>query len=150
MGRLTTFLLSSWASFEFWLATKRFKLERDYFIERGYQDMVTVRIKTGKFKGVSLTFHNIRLSQHDTTIDFETHILENPNNADLTSKKFIKLTNNILRALLREVLHETGTGHTSELDEEREFYEESSPLLEKRILRQQSRTQDIRTDSEPS
>jgi hypothetical protein len=141
-------MLNSLATFEFWLATKRFRIDRHYKIERGYDDIVQVRILRGKFKGVSLTFHNIRLSDYGT-VEFETVILENPENADVFSNKFVRVTNNILRALLREVSHETGTDHITESDEEREFYEENSPLLEKRILRRKSRPKDIRTDSEP-
>ena len=147
MGRLITWMLSSLATFEFWLATKRFRVDRHYKIERGYDDIIQIRILRGKFKGVSLTFHNIRLTDQGT-VEFETVILENPKNADVSSNKFVRVTNNILRALLREVLHETGTDYFTESDEEREFYEESSPLLKKRILRRESRQKDIRTDSE--
>ena len=149
MGRLITWMLSRVAAFQFWLATKRIKVDRDYVIERGYDDIIKIRILRGKFTGVAFLFHNIRLGVHDEAIlDFETYIQENPHNADLASPKFNKLVGNIFRSLLREVLHETGRNYTSEPDEEREFYEESSPVLEKRILRRKSRAKAVRPDSE--
>lgn len=149
MGKLITWMLSRIAAFQFWLATKRFKVDRDYVIERGYDDIIKIRILKGKFTGVAFIFHNIRLGVNDEAIlDFETYIQENPHNADLASPKFNKLVGNIFRSLLREVLHETGRNYPSEPDEEREFYEESSPLLEKRILRRKSRKEAIRPDSE--
>ena len=149
MGRLITWMLSKLAAFQFWLATKRFKVDRDYVIERGVEDIIRIRILRGKFTGVAFIFHNIRLGVHDEAIlDFETHIQENPHNADLASPKFNKLISNIFRSLLREVLHETGRNYPSESDQEREFYEESDPVLEKRILRRESRQKAIRTDTE--
>lgn len=139
MGRLITWMLSKWASFRFWLASKRLVPNKHYVIQRGENDRVHIEMLRGKYRGVKFTFDNIQLNENEPLIEFITIVKENPNWVDISSKRFDRLCSNIFRALLREVLHETGTSYTFEFDEEREFYEESSPLLEKRILRRKSR-----------
>jgi len=148
MGRLITWMLSSVASFRFWLAQKRFKVHRDYNIQRAANDTILVEIIRGKYANVKFTYDDIKLNEFEPLVEFKTLILENPNGVDLTENKFLRIANNIFRSLIREVLHEARTLDTAEPDEEREFYEESSPLLEKRILRRESRSKAIRPDSE--
>jgi len=154
MGRLITSLLNEWATFQFWFATKRFRKGRDYVVHRDEDDIVFVEILRGKYKGIKLTFGGIKLSEFSGlgAVDFHTYVLYNPNNVDITAKRFVRLTSNILRVLLLEVVredvNETRETDTVESDEERGIREESTPVLERRVSRGESRKESISGDSE--
>src|SRR5210317_1893362 len=60
MGRLITWMLSSVASFRFWLAQKRFKVHRDYNIQRAENDTILVEIIRGKYANVKFTYDDIK------------------------------------------------------------------------------------------
>ena len=151
MGRPTTSLLSRWASFRFWLATKRFRKDRDYIIVRGKDDSIYIEILRGKYKNIVFTFDNIQIidDENGGCINFVTVVRSNPEWRDITSKGFRKIVDNIFRALIRDIQHEAGKADTTEPDQERDFYEESSPVLEKRILHGESRKKTLSADSNP-
>ena len=154
MGRLITSLQSEWATFRFWLATKLFRKGRDYLVHKDENDIALVEIIRGKFKGVKFAFGAIHLTENGDvgTLEFRTFVLYNPNDADITSKKFNQITSNILRVLLlevaREKVNETRETDTVESDEERGIREESTPVLERRVSRGESRKESISGDSE--
>lgn len=152
------------ARLEFWWAKRSLKDGRDFELSM-HGDKLVVTILRGKFKGVLYQYSPLTVREDDAgLIDFQTHILYNPMDglyADLMSGEFQKLTTNILRILLQEsipekmaqanyieqVMNENRDTDISEPLEERGFYEESTPLLEKRVSKRKPRTKTVRTDS---
>jgi hypothetical protein len=142
------------ADFQFWWAKKTLKKNVDYKI---HETAPMVEILKGEFEGVMIWFDDVTLRE-DGLVDFSTVILENPRYLDVCTKKFVKLSTNLFRITLSEfvakpnnntdkVINESRTIDTDEPDQEREFHEENSPLLEARILKRQSRKKIVPTDS---
>lgn len=154
MGRLITSLQSKWATFRFWLACKLFKRGRDYVVSKDENDVALIEITRGKYKGIKFAFGGIHLEEENGTgtLEFRTYVLYNPNNADITSKRFVGITSNILRVLLQEVaresVNEARENDSAESDEERGVREESTPVLERRVSRGESRKESISGDTE--
>ena len=142
------------ADFQFWWARKTLKKDTDYKLHD--TPMMEMEILRGRFKGVKIWFDDVILNE-EGLVDFCTVILENPNNLDVCTKKFVKLSTNLFRITLSEfvakpknidkVINESRTSDTDELDQEREFHEENSPLLEARILKRESRKKVVPADS---
>lgn len=154
MGRLITSLQNEWATFRFWLATKRFQKDRDYVVHKDEDDIALIEILRGKFKGIKFAYGAMHLTEADGTgsLEFRTYVLYNPHDADITSKKFNKLTSNILRVLLQEVaresINEARENDSAESDEERGVREKSTPVLERRVSRGESRKESVSGDTE--
>jgi len=140
------------ATLEFWWAKRSLKDGVDFAL-RIEKDAIIVELLRGKFEGVRFQFKNVILRE-DRLVDFQTVIVDNPHCAKVTSKKFNKLSANLFRVVLSEcvsdaskVINESRTSDTVKPVEEREFHEEVSPLLEKRISSGQSRKKAVRPDT---
>lgn len=134
------------ARLQFWWATKTLVEGRDYKLEIIEDSGVLVTFLRGKYKGIVLTFVNMIVNE-DGRLDFQTHVMYNPNAVNVYSRKFNNSTANILRMLLHESVrdstrvkpNEDREIDTSQSDEERDFHEESSSVLEKRVSKRKPR-----------
>lgn len=134
------------ARLQFWWATKTLKEGKDFDLELVRDSGVIVTLLRGRYKGIVFTFANMTI-QEGGLLDFTTGVMYNPNNEDVYGTKFNKIASNILRIILRdivrgskrELLYEDREIDTSQSDEERDFHEESSPLLEKRVSKRKPR-----------
>jgi len=140
------------AVLQFWWAKKRLTDGVDYTLHIT-DDILTVELLKGKFAGVKFRYDRCYL-RDNMSFEFHTVIVDNPNNENVTSKKFNKLSANLFRVILSEcmsdsskVINENRTSDTDEPDQEREFYEEVSPILEKRVSKRQSRKKVVPADS---
>ena len=158
---MTTMNLKNWikqifAKIEFWWAKKRIELNRDFGLSTHLDGVVhkpVIEILRGKFKGVKFQFFNIHLKdQEEGLLEFQTRVVYTPNvNLNIVCREFENLTTNILRIILidsvrinakefdQELENEDRTTNINGTDEERGFYEEISPVLEKRISKRNSR-----------
>jgi hypothetical protein len=143
------------AGLQFWWAKKLIKDGRDFDIQiDDVGNLVT--ILKGKFEGTQFRYSPLTVREDDDAlVDFHTHVVYYPKNVDLSDSDFAKLTTNILRILLADAVSEPNTKElndanrnpdTSQFIEERDFYEESSPVLEKRVSKRKPRKKIVRTD----
>lgn len=159
------------ARLQFWWAKKTIKDGRDF--ELTIDDVgALITILRGKFKGAQFRFSPLTVREEDQAVlDFQTHVVYYPKGVDLSDPNFGKLATNILRILITELVreprnfpqgpapdfssyneyHEELTNEnrdidTSQFDQERDFYEESSPVLEKRVSKRKPRKKAVRTD----
>lgn len=151
------------AELQFWWAKKTIKDGRDF--ELSVDELGTlVTLLRGQYAGVQFRFGPMTLREsNEAMLDFSTVVVYNPKNVDVLNKNFEKLSSNILRFLLAEavedtkyptdwmaaikVIDENRKIDTIELDQERGFYEESTPVLEKRVSKRKPRKKVISTDS---
>lgn len=155
MGKQIISWLSNFiAAVQFWWAKKRIKIDRDFMVKRGPQDTPIVIITRGEFSGVSFSVSHVSLKE-EQTIEFCTTLLVVPDGVDITSNKLFKLTTNIFRILLndivaetptREVDNENRTDDTPEFDEEREVCEEVAPVPESRVSKRKPRKKALSDD----
>lgn len=145
------------ARLEFWWAKRTLKDGRDFALNFDNLGLI-VTILTGPFAKVEYRYANILVREDEEgMIDFHTVVRYNPLNADVTHPDFVKLTSNILRIIFQDtmgehkideqVVNENRNIDTFELDQERDFYEESTPVLEKRVSKRKPRKKTVRTDS---
>jgi len=145
----------SLAGLQFWWAKKVIKDGRDFDIQiDDIGNLVT--ILRGKFKNTQFRYSPLTVREDDDAlVDFHTHVVYYPKGVDLSDPNFAKLTTNILRILLADAVSEPNTkelndanrnSDTSKFIEERDFYEESSPVLEKRVSKRKPRKKVVRTD----
>jgi hypothetical protein len=145
------------AELQFWWAKKLIKDGRDFDIQvDDVGNLVT--ILRGDFKGTQFRYSPLTVREDDDAlVDFHTHVVYYPKGVDLSNYKFAKLTTNILRILLAEAVSEpedytkelndaNRNLDTSEFIEERDFYEESPPVLKKRVSERKPRKKAVRTD----
>lgn len=144
-----------------WWARKTIKDGRDYEISMDDVGML-VHLTSGKFKGVTYRYSPLKVLDDEGLVDFRTYVEYAPKNVDVSNPKFAKLTTNILRILLSEAIPETQSQtkfeaqvndenrntDTGESDQERGFYEESTPLLEKRVSKRKSRAKTVSADTD--
>jgi hypothetical protein len=146
---------------EFWWAKTTIKDGRDFEIQVD-EDGMYISILKGKFRGVRYRYSPLTVLDDEGLVDFRTIVEYIPENVGELGEDFSKLTTKILRILLSEAIPETinqtkqeyeqvtnenGNIDTGELTQERDFYEESTPLLEKRVSRRKSRKKVVPTDS---
>jgi len=145
---------------EFWWAKKTIRDGRDFELQMDDAGMLVTLI-SGKFKGVQYRYSPLTVLDDEGLIDFRTYVEYAPKTADLMDPKFVRLTTNILRILLAEAIPETAVQKheeiqvidenrntdTNELDQERVFHEESTPLLEKRVSKRKPRKKTVSADS---
>ena len=143
---------------KFWWAKKTIKDGRDYEVSMDDVGLL-VHLTSGKFKGVTYRYSPLRVIDEDGLVDFSTYVEYTPKNVDVSDPKFRKLTTTILRILLEEAIPETAAQReaqvidenrdtdTGESVEERGFYEESTPLLEKRVSKRKPRKKTVSTDT---
>jgi hypothetical protein len=145
---------------QFWWAKKTLKDGRDFELQMDEVGML-VTIISGKFKGVQFRYSPLTVVDDEGLVDFRTYVEYAPLSVDLTDPKFVRLTTNILRILLTEAIPETAVQKheeiqvidenrntdTDKFDQERDFYEESSPVLEKRVSKRKPRKKVVPTDS---
>jgi hypothetical protein len=149
--------------FELWWARKTIKDGRDFEIQMDDIGM-RITILKGKFAGVEYRYSPLKVIDDEGLVDFHTVVEYIPENVDVADPKFAKLTTNILRILLSEAIPETAAQakqeqaqvidenrkvDTDSVDEGREFYEESSALLEKRVSKRKPRKKAVPADTEP-
>jgi hypothetical protein len=145
---------------EFWWAKKTIRDGRDFELTMDDAGMLVTLI-SGKFKGVQYRYSPLTVLDDEGLIDFRTFVEYAPKTADLMDPRFVRLTTNILRILLAEAIPETAVQKheeiqvidenrntdTNELDQERVFHEESTPLLEKRVSKRKPRKKTVSADS---
>jgi hypothetical protein len=142
---------------KFWWAEKRIKEGRDYHPSIDELGLL-VTILRGEFTGVEFRFGPICVKEDPTgtqLLEFNTVVVYNPTEADVLSKKFEKLTSDILRILLRSAIRETEEQvidenrnvDTGELAQERDIHEEVAPILEERVSKRKSRKKAVSADS---
>lgn len=140
---------------QFWWARKTIKDGRDFDLLMDDRGML-VTILTGEFKGTQFRYSPLSVREDDDgLVDFATYVEYAPLSVDISNSKFTKLTTNILRILLQDAIPETSEQvmnenrdiDTGESIEERGFYEESTPVLEKRVSKRKSRAKTVRPDS---
>lgn len=153
------------AKTQFWWAKrtivegKDFIWNKDKASNAAFGESPTIEITTGKYAGVKFRFIDIAISDEENALlSFKTQVEYVPGGAlesayNVFDPSFAKLTSNILRIVLtnaarenqsaakldQEITNENRTTDTEESHEEREFHEESTPLLEKRISERKSR-----------
>lgn len=147
---------------EFWWARKTIKDGRDFDLQMDELGML-VTILTGEFKGTQFRYSPLSVREdNEGLVDFATYVEYAPHSADVANPKFTKLTTNILRILLTDAIPETAaqahnevqvTNENRDIDtgesfEERGFYEESTPVLEKRVSKRKPRKKAVRPDNE--
>lgn len=148
----------------FWWARKTIKDGRDYEVSMDDVGML-VHLTSGKFKGVTYRYSPLTVIDDEGLVDFRTYVEYTPKDVDITDPKFVKLTTMILRILLEEAIPETvgqakreieaqvnnesRDTDTSESSQEREFYEEDTSVLEKRVSKRKPRKKTVSADSEP-
>ena len=147
--------------FELWWARKTIKDGRDFEIQMDDVGM-QITILTGKFQGVQYRYSPLRVVDNEGLVDFSTYVEYAPKNVDVGDPRFAKLTTRILRILLEDAIPETAAQakqehaqvidenretDTDSIDEGRDFHEESTPLLEKRVSKRKPRTKAISADS---
>lgn len=158
MGRLISSLRNEWANFRFWLARKRLQENIDYqiIVDEEYDGVMKVKLLRGKFKDVVFVFGQVEMREEEDgigSLDFCTYVLDNPSGVDVTSKAFVNITSNLMRALLvrafreESKLDEIGKDDTVESDEERGIREESDPVLERRVSNRKSRAKTVSGDT---
>lgn len=145
------------AKLEFWWAKKTIKDGRDFEVSMDDVGML-VHLTSGKFKGVKYRYSPLKVLDDEGLVDFRTYVEYTPKNVDVTDPRFVTLTTMILRILLEEaipekefesqVIDENRDTDTGEPTQEREFHEESTPLLEKRVSKRKPRKKAVRTDSD--
>jgi hypothetical protein len=146
---------------EFWWAKKTIRDGRDFELQMDDAGMLVTLI-SGKFKGVQYRYSPLTVLDDEGLIDFRTFVEYAPKTADLTDPKFVRLTTNILRILLADAIPETAIQakqentqvidenrdtDTDEPNQERDFHEESTPVLEKRVSKRKPRKKTVPTDS---
>lgn len=144
---------------QFWWATLWLKDGKHF--EISVDDLgLLVTILRGRYKKVQFRYANMIMSEDGLgRMDFNTVVVYNPMNADVGEPKFAKLSTNILRLLLAEmvrdfssltankqVMNENRDTDTFESNQERDFHEESTPVLEKRVSKRKPRKKAVRTD----
>lgn len=141
------------ALMQFWWAEKTIREGRDFEVVN--DDLgAAITILKGNFSGVQFRFGPMRfVESRENLLEFNTVVVYNPLKADVLNPKFEKLTSNILRILLKEivaekqVIDENRNVDSGELAEERDFYEEVPPVLEERVSKRKSRKKNISADS---
>lgn len=146
---------------QFWWDKQTIKDGRDFDLRVDDLGMI-VTILSGRFKGVAYRYSPLRVIDEEGLVDFSTFVEYTPKNVDLADPRLAKLTTRILRILLADAIPETAAQakqettqvidenrntDTVELDQERVFHEESTPLLEKRVSKRKPRTKVVPTDS---
>jgi hypothetical protein len=150
-----------YAGLQFWWVKRTLLEGRDFKLSISNEVDETLRamICSGKFAGIEFAYSNMSLKDVDAgLLEFNTKVVYNPNDdVDVFTKEFENLTSNILRVILskgiaqykvsaeleQELTDENRKNDTDELDEEREFHEEVSPLLEKRVSKRKPGTKGI-------
>lgn len=150
------------AKLEFWWAKKTIKDGKDFEVSMDDVGML-VHLTSGRFKGVTYRYSPLTVLDDEGLVDFKTLVEYTPKNVDVTDPRFARLTTMILRILLEEAIPETASQakkeietqvidenrdtDTGKLDQERDFYEESTPLLEKRVSKRKPGKKVVPTDS---
>lgn len=146
----------------FWWAKKTIRDGKEFEVSMDDIGML-VHIISGPFKGVTYRYSPLKVIDDDGLVDFHTYVEYTPKNVDVSDPRFAKLTTAILRILLEQAIPETAAQakkeietqvidenrdtDTGELVEERGFYEESTPLLEKRVSKRKPRKKTVSADS---
>lgn len=147
------------AKLQFWWAKHTLKDGRDFSLSFDALGL-KVTVLRGNFSGVQYRYSPLKVREEEEgLVDFATIVVYNPEKADVSDPAFQKLTTNILRILLanavgehelsikEQVIDENRNTDTVELDQEREFHEEVSPLLEKRVSKRKPRKKVVSADS---
>ena len=151
------------AKLALWWAKKTIKDGRDFEVSMDDLGML-VHLTSGKFKGVTYRYSPLTVIDDEGLVDFRTYVEYTPKDVDITDPKFAKLTTTILRLLLEEAIPETlsqakqtieaqvnnesRNTDTDESSQEREFYEEDTSVLEKRVSKRKPRKKTVSADSE--
>jgi len=150
-----------YAGLQFWWVKKTLISDKDFTLsadELEPGETLRIEILRGKFAKVQFSYSDLYLSEDENgLLTFHTRVVYNPSKLNVFTKKFEELTANILRVILIEgiaqsrskqqteqgMTDENRKNDTDELDEERKFHEEKSPLLEKRVSKRKPGTKDI-------
>lgn len=164
---MKTWINQAIAKTQFWWAKKTIKEGVNFmFVDDPTNkfdpfESPVVEILTGKFSGIRIKFEKMIITNfEESLLEFQTVVVYNPDNIDVLNKKFEKLSTNILRIILANTVNcsakdaiqglndnENRTPDTDEPYEKREFYEEVTPLLEKRVSKRNTRKKTVPRNS---
>jgi len=141
------YILDKIASVQFWWVSKTLKEDRDYkfCLDDNYGDRFIVEILTGKYKGVRVEYSKLKVGElpgGGASLDFDTLVVMNPSNVNVTTKKFARKTSDIIRLILinsMKVSNESREPDSVELDEERTIREEDPPVRKARVSNRKPR-----------
>lgn len=151
MNNIIRYVSDRIATIQFWIASKRIKEGVAFRSLESRDGILSVELLKGKYKGTIVNFTNFAVSEYNgqAQLDFETHVIYNPNLINVNSKKLERLTTNIVRCILQDSIekvgHEGRTNNTVELDEERELREESAAFFEEPVPDRKPRKKTVRS-----
>ena len=139
------------ASLQFWLASRRYQIDRDFKLVIEPNNKIIVEILTGKFKSVRVEYSGLSMRSlgEGGILSFDTIVVANPSAVNITTKRFQRTTTNILRLLILNSLKvndENRESDSFELDEERDFCEEDPPVRKARVSKRKPRKKAIQRD----
>lgn len=152
------------ARFQFWWAKKTLKEGRDFAFNKEFTkggNGLIIEIMKPPYEDivVQVSGFSVREVAGHGLIDFETRILYNINDVDVTTDKFNKLIANIVRLVIqnsvdalervdpKDLFNEDRDANIVELDEERPVSTEVSAVPEKRVSKRKPRKKTVSRDT---
>lgn len=152
------------ARFQFWWAKKTLKEGRDFAFNKEFTkggNGLIIEIMKPPYEDivVQVSGFSVREVAGHGLIDFETRILYNINDVDVTTDKFNKLIANIVRLVIqssvdalervdpKDLFNEDRDANIVELDEERPVSTEVSAIPEKRVSKRKPRKKTVSRDT---
>lgn len=165
MVRSITTMLNEWlARLQFWWAKKTLKEGRDFAFNKDFtkaSNGLIIEIMKPPYNDivVQVSGFKVREVAGHGLIDFETRVLYNVNDVDVTTDKFNKLIANIVRFVIqnsldtmervdpKDLFNEDRDDDIVELDEERPVSTEVSAVPEKRVPKRKPRKKTVSRDT---
>lgn len=161
---ITTMLNEVLARFQFWWAKKTLKEGRDFAFNKEFtkgSNGLIIEIMKPPYEDivVQVSGFSVREVAGHGLIDFETRILYNVNDVDVTTDKFNKLIANIVRLVIqnsvdalervdpKDLFNEDRDANIVELDEERPVSTKVSAVPEKRVSKRKPRKKTVSRDT---
>ena len=142
------------AKYEFWYATKFFKLEKHYtfFLDlNGPPGSFAVKF-LGKYDGVIIEYTNVTVGENNQ-LTFDYDIISNVNNCNVKTKSFERFTRNVMRNMiygavknLEKDLNENGKLDSVESDSQRTVHEEVTAVPQERVSNRKPRKKAVRAN----
>lgn len=153
---MINYIKDKFAKFQFWRVKKTLQEGRDFTVQLdddpgGFKVTIT---KAGRYAGMNILFYGLQITEQGGSAEliFNTLILSNPNNVDLSDKGLVKLTSNIMRLTLLNSIemvnkNEFRTSDSAEFDEERNIREEGSAIHQAGVSKRKPRKKAVLGDS---